>query len=470
MTRFPPGSSPIPMALAGATALLAGGCVSSSTWSSWHATHERIEAIEAEERDVVDGRSGAPASDGSRTFDSCDEVVREVIAASPGLAAPRERARAALASARAEGALPAPSVSLAAWDFPIGDPQLADREGMYMLAVAQELPPPGSLDASAAAAVEEARAALGELDEMRRMISADAAHACADWAGAAALVTALRTWIETLRTMRDAVIARYSAAGGVLADVARVDREIATAERMIARALGDGDRAKEGLRARLGVSAAAELGAPPALPADVPSIDEGAALAFALDHRGILAAASAGIAAAEARAEAARARADIPTFMFGAMYMQTPQMRAGLGLEFGMTLPWLWSGERDEAEAARAEANAMEAEAAGIERSISVEVRTALAALATVRRALAALRELEAPAAALALDATAATYGAGDGTLLEWLDAARAIRELEIQEVELLMEVAHALADLASALGALPADLASDPLTATASE
>lgn len=106
----------------------------------------------------------------------------------------------------------------------------------------------------------------------------------------------------------------------------------------------------------------------------------------------------------------------------------------------------------------------MEAEAAGLERSISVEVRTALAALSTTRRAITALRELEAPAAALALDATAATYGAGDGTLLEWLDAARAIRGLEIEEVELLMEVAHALADVASALGALLADLAAEPL------
>lgn len=448
------------------TALLPLGCVSSSTWSRWHATRDRIEALEEEDIEVSvgDDSSDAVASDDPSSFGTCDEAVRAVIAASPGLVAPRERARAALATARAEGALPAPSASIAAWDFPIGDPSLADREGMYMLTVAQELPPPGSLDASANAAVEEARAALGELDEMRRMVAADAAHDCADWAGAAALVQALQTWIETLRVMRDAVIARYSAAGGALADVARVDREIATAERMIARALGDGERAEEALRARLDVPTDADLGLPPALLSDVPSLDTAAALAFALEHRGVLAAADASIAAAQARADAASARADVPTFMFGAMYMQTPQMRAGLGLEVGMTLPWLWSGERDEAEAARAEASAMEAEAAGLERSISVEVRTALAALTTIRRALAALRDLEAPATLLALDATAATYGAGEGTLLEWLDAARAIRELEIEEVELLVEVAHALADVGSALGALPSDLATSPL------
>jgi outer membrane protein TolC len=335
---------------------------------------------------------------------------------------------------------------------------------MYMLSVAQELPPAGHLDGSARAAVEEARAALGELDEMRRMLAAEAAHDCADWAGARARSAALAAWVEVLRSMREAVRARYSAAGGMLADVARIEREIATAQRMVERTLGDAGRAEESLRARLSLAAARELGPAPALPEGVVSIAPDAALAYAIEHRGALAAARSRIDVAEARASAAEARADVPTLMVGAMYMQMPQMRAGLGLEIGMTLPWLWSGERDEAEARRADARAMEAEAAGLELGIAVEVRGALAELETTRRVLRALRESEAPAAALAFDATAATYGAGEGSLLEWLDAARAIRELELEEAEVLTEVAHARVAVASALGASLAELDAPPL------
>ncbi len=439
------------------------GCVSSSTWTAWHATSERISELEAEES-ATEARFVDASADAPLSFTSCDDVVRAVVATSPGLSAPRERARSALASARAEGALSAPTARVAVWDFPIGDPSLADREGMYMLTVAQALPPAGDLDGRARARVEEARAALGQLDEMRRMVAADAAHDCADWAGATARGAALRAWIDTLGSMREATRARYAAAGGALADVARIERELATAERMLERTAGGADRAAETLRARMGVAAGRALGPAPSLPAEVVAIAPDAALAYAIEHRGALAAARSGVAAAEARAAAATARADVPMFMIGAMYMQTPQMRPGLGLELGMTLPWLWSGERDEAEAMRADARAMESEVAGIERAIAVEVRAALAELVTNRRALRVLREREAPAAALALDATAATYGAGEGNLLDWLDAARATRELAVEEVELLTEVAHARVDVASALGATLGELDAPPL------
>ncbi|MBN8616571.1 MAG: hypothetical protein J0L92_38655, partial [Deltaproteobacteria bacterium] len=67
----------------------------------------------------------------------------------------------------------------------------------------------------------------------------------------------------------------------------------------------------------------------------------------------------------------------------------------------------------------------------------------------------------------LAFDATAATYGAGEGSLLEWLDAARAIRELEVEEAELLTEVAHARVEVASALGARLGELDAAPLART---
>lgn len=444
-----------------AMSLVSGGCISSATWSGLHQVeaHAR-EDVDLDEQ-VLDAHGGA---DGPFAFASCEDVAHVAVATFPGLEAPRQRVRAALAMARADGALPAPSARVEVWDFPIGDPSRGDREGMYMLGVAQELPPSGGLDGDARARVEEAREALGELAEMRREIASDAAHACADWAMATALRTRLAAWIAVLDQMRDAVQARYAAGGGALADVARVERERATAERMVRRAEGDAARAEAELRARLGLQPSTSLGDAPALPATPPDVERDRVLAFALAHRGLLLAAHARIDGAGARVSAAEARASTPTFMLGGQYMQTPQARAGLGLEIGMTLPWLWSGEHDALEAARAEEAAEEAEVLGLERSLGVDVRTALAALDTVAGTLATLREREAPAAQLALDAVASTYGAGQGTLLDWLDAARAIRELEVEETDLLGELAHALADLIAATGGTPSEIAGAPL------
>lgn len=119
-----------------------------------------------------------------------------------------------------------------------------------------------------------------------------------------------------------------------------------------------------------------------------------------------------------------------------------------------MTLPWLWSGEPDMAAAARSEARAAEADIVAIERRVRVEVREAVAAVDATADTLALLRTVEAPASRRALAAVESAYRAGGSSLLDWLDAARAVRELEIEEVELLVELAHAVTEVSGALGA----------------
>nr|MDQ3034449.1 hypothetical protein [Myxococcota bacterium] len=136
-------------------AVWTAGCVSPGTWSALHEVERELErepavAVSAGDERVTRG----PAQ-------RCSEIAERVVEGHPALGVPRARARAALATARSEGALPAPELMLELWDFPIGDPQRADREGMYMIGVGQALPPAGALDGRARAAVEDARAALG---------------------------------------------------------------------------------------------------------------------------------------------------------------------------------------------------------------------------------------------------------------------------------------------------------------------
>lgn len=447
-----------------AVALAAAGCVSSGTWRAVREVERELDALDAEERGRDADEAAGERAPEARAPERCDAIVARVLARYPGLAAPRLRARAALARARAEGALPAPRAGIEVWDFPIGDPQLADREGMYMIGLSQEIPPAEALDGRARAAAHEARAAIGELLELRRSITASAARACADWAASASEERALARSEALVSRMLEASSSRLSTGGEPLADLARLEAERARITRMRAIADARAAEAEARIGAMLGRAARGEaratapelaIGGPPGAPGGMLVVprDVDALVERALAGRGIVASMRARASAAEARAAAAEARATVPTFVVGGTYMQMPSRRAGLGLELGMTLPWLWSGEGAEREAARLEAEAERDEIGRVERDVRVEIAGALRAIDVVLRALAVLRDEERPAAERALEAISATYATGGVDLIAWLDASRALRELDVEEARLSGDAARAIVELESALG-----------------
>lgn len=432
-----------------AAVVVTAGCVSSGTWRALHEVEEELASRGGSEPPPD---SAAPLEAGAPT--ECRAIVEAIVARYPGLEAYRARARAALASARAEGAPPPPDVMLELWDFPIGDPQLADREGMYMLGLGQELPPADALDGRARAMVEEARIALAELAERAREIRAEAAHACADWSEAEAERARLVEAESVVQQMREAVIARFASSDQPLSDVLRIDAELAHLAHRRVEAEARRARAGARIEALLGLEARTESGLPPPLAERTLELELARLLELAAELRGAIAGARARARAAAARLAAAEAEASIPTFSIRATYMQMPGARAGLGAAFGMTLPWLWSGEGARRDAAREEVDAALDEVAALERDVRVEVVGAVHALEVVARSLAILREHRRPATARALEAVGSNYATGQADLLTWLDLVRAMRDIDIEEVELLGEAAHAWADLEGAVGA----------------
>lgn len=427
-----------------AASIAASGCVSSGTWQVIHDAEERI----AERPETEAGRAEAR---------DCVSVASIAIERARGLDAPRARARAALARARAEGALPAPSTSFEVWDFPIGDPSRGDREGMYMLSVEQAIPPLDALDGRARAEAEEASAMLADLDERTREIHAMVHHACVERDGAAAEIAALDAALATLARAIELASARRAAAGDPLVELARMELERGRMLRMRAQLEAERARTEEELEAIAGT--ALDLPEPSALTepdadgeADEPAVD--ALLARALEARGELRAANARARAAEARARAAEAEATVPEVMLRATYMQMPQERAGLGAMIGLRLPFLWSGERDAAEAARQDARAELDEVAWRERALRIELAQHVAMLRGARRALAAIREHERPAAERVLESALLGYAQGTVDATAWLDALRAVREIAVEEARALAAVAHAHADLDEVVGA----------------
>ena len=422
----------------GAVSVL-GGCVSAGAWQRLEAAEQRLVAARAIPYEAPELRTdrGAAAV-------SCAEIEAGRPPSMDAAAGPLARARAAVSRGRAEAALPPPTVSLEVWDFPIGDPSRADREGMYMVGVTQELPPGAAREGRARAGAEEADAALGALDERLRAVRGDARHACIEVAEAEASRTALAASVEALDRLESLLAARRSVTGEPLAELGRLALDRARLTGMGEVLEAQAEQARETLAA-LGVS---PNGA--ALPADDGAQDPPleALVDAAMQARGELASMRARVRAAHARAAAAEASASLPTWMVRATYAQTPQARAGVGAMVSMSVPWMWGGGRAEQEAQSAEAQAEEDDLTFRVQRVRVELAQALGAVRVARRSHAALHLRARPAAADALATSLSMIASGGADARGSLDAARVLNEVELETVQSLAALAHAQADL----------------------
>lgn len=441
-------------------ALSATGCLSAST----HTARREAEVQLARPAELLEESHAAPKGQArlepvkaarperAGAAKTCDELAREVARAHPRVLAMRERARAALARSSSEGSLPPPEATFEIWDFPIGDPSLADHQGMYMVGLGQEFPAAGSRDERARAAAEEARGELGELSRAAREIWTEVAFACADWSAAEALRQGLAGHRALIADMREAMLASYRAGSGSQVGVTRTDAELAAADRHVAEAEEEVSVAESTLRALSG-RAARLPEAPPVLREsfDVPSVDTLTDLALA--SRGEVSAAAARQRSRSAAAKAAEAEASSPSFEVRATYMQTPSERAGLGAMVGMSLPWLWGGGGARSESARYELEAARADQDDVVRRIEGEVARAAGRLRAQRRSLALLREREIPAARRALESERAALAAGSFELATWIQAAHALREAHVEEARIRGAIERALSELEGAVG-----------------
>ncbi len=383
---------------------------------------------------------------------SCESLAFAVAREHPRVTAGQARAKSALSRAVAEGSLPPPDATFEIWDFPIGDPSLADHEGMYMVGLGQKFPAAGSRDARSRAESESARAEGAEIARVARDVWSEVAVACADWSIAEAVRGRLLGHRALVADMREAVLAGYRAGAGSLAAVARTDAELAVAERHVAEADAEVSAARDTLLAL--AQGASDL------PAQAPPLRQGIALPdveslrrMALESRGELKAAKARQRSAEALADAAEADATSPSFEVRATYMQTPSMRAGLGAMVGMSLPWLWGDGAARKNGAVHDLEAARAEQDDAARSVNVEVTRAVGQVRIRQRALAALVEREIPAAQRALESERAALASGSFELASYIQAAHALREAHVDEARMRGELERAFIELEAAVG-----------------
>jgi outer membrane protein TolC len=123
---------------------------------------------------IATGPAGAESASGPVAFDSADAAIEIGLRNNPGLAALRAHADAQAAMPPQAGALPDPTVSLGAINFPV-DGFDRDQEPMTQLrvGVSQALPFPGKRVLQEKAAQFEAQASVKSVDEARLQLISD---------------------------------------------------------------------------------------------------------------------------------------------------------------------------------------------------------------------------------------------------------------------------------------------------------
>lgn len=367
------------------------------------------------------------------------------------------RARALVHAGRAEGSLPSAELGFEAWNLPLARPYALGEADMYMVELRQRFPAAGSLDARARAMAEEAQAMVAELSSEERMVAERAANAFADYVQAFAEQRLQARQLALLSRMGQAVRARYTTGGAGLAEAARIDVEVAKAERALARVAGDIARSRATLNAVLRRPSGAPLGAPREVPPETVRLTVEELIARAEANRGATLAADARARAAGARREAAEAEARVPEFMVGLGYWQDPTMRPGVGVTASMSLPWLWGPGRDRVRQAEEEEAAERAarERAGLD--TQGEVSEAHAQLEALEAQLSVIRGQALSATQRSMEALTAAFSTGNASLLDWVDVARSLLDLEMEVIALHGDLQRGIASLERAVGtALP--------------
>lgn len=436
-----------------ALAAVAGGCVSTQTARTLNRSYESATArVREAPRPSTEGSTAAEAELAGPLVR--DVVVAEAVARSPALAVMAHRARALVHAGRAEGSLPAAELGAEAWNLPLARPYAVGEADMYMINLRQRFPAAGSLDARARAMAEEAQAMLAELSSEERLVAERAANAFADYAQAFAEKRLLERQLALLSRMGQAVRARYTTGGSGLAEAARIDVEVTKAQRALARVGGDIARSRATLNAVLRRPPGAALGDPRETPPETVRLTVEDLIARAEANRGVTLSADARLRAASARREAAEAEARVPEFMVGMGYWQAIGRRPGLGLSASMSLPWLWGPSRDRVRQAREEEAAGRAERDSAGLDTQAEVSEAHARLLALEAQLLVIRGQALPATSRSMEALTAAFSTGNASLLEWVDVARSLLDLEMEMIVLHGDLQRGVASLEQAVGA----------------
>jgi cobalt-zinc-cadmium efflux system outer membrane protein len=386
-----------------------------------------------------------------------DTILRVALARNPDLAESQARALAAADRGRAAARLPAPQLKYEQWGVPLARPLALDRAETLMLGVRQTFPAWGTLDARGRAATEDAGSAREHQRARRQEVAAQVYRAFATYYKAD---QELRLHLEhvglTARVLELAKLNQRTGHGS-LQDVLRLEVELTRLHTDVARIEREQRSSRALLNALMDRPSDAPLGPPEELMV-VPDSDV-AALEDHLDgNRPELAVAARAVRRTEATLEGTRRAARIPSVMLGLDYWYLPtgeQVRHAYGAMLSINLPWLSGRRRDEESEAEHELRAEQHALQSTRNAVRYELRDAAARVDSAKQSFTIIDQDLLAQARRSLEATQASYAAGQGDTIGLLDALRSYLQVRIERVRALAELASSQADLQRAAGTL---------------
>jgi outer membrane protein TolC len=382
-------------------------------------------------------------------------LVRLVVARNPSVLAAGQRARATEIAADGEGRLPPPQLMGQVWQVPFSRPYAFDNSQMIMVGVSQSFPAPGSLGAREAARHQDARVEEAVAAERARQVAREAEHAFADYVEAAARHRIHSAHQDVAHRVLSVAQGRQ-AGGGALTEFAQAEVELAKVQADLLTDAARTQTARVRINALIGRDPAAPLGLPVEGEPTVPLGSLNEILATARRSRPELRAAAAQQEAKKFELRGAEREATWPTFSLGVSYFAPTTLMPfnGYGLNAGMSLPWLWSGERLRRDAQKEYLTAATTEIDGVRIQIDAEVATAESNVRAAALRLQVERERVLPATQRAFDLAWGGYESGRTDLLTLLAAQRSVVDAEHDIVMSRALLDHAMADLDAAVGA----------------
>jgi outer membrane protein TolC len=376
-----------------------------------------------------------------------DDVMRIARSERAEVRAARLRARAAAERTGAVSALPDPMLMTSIDHLPFSGHGADVSAGLE-----QSFPMSRVLGARERAAEAEARHYLA-LSRVKVLdVELDAATSFFMLYRMRRLTGVLEEQRELARALRDAANARLGAGVGPMADVLRADSEIARLGAAIEVNRAERRGAAAMLNVALNRSAASAIPRLAFRPHTKAAPRTAALVPLARARRPEVAA---------ARAEMARARAEIEVMeqMYGPMAVvrvgPAYTMAEGMGLMamVGISLPFYIEPRQAGLREGRAMASAARAELNAMTRMVEGEVAASREQVEAQRVLLATIRKELLPRARATVDASLASYSAGELPLVSLIDASRELQSVRLDEIGAEVSLGLASARLRRALG-----------------
>lgn len=378
-------------------------------------------------------------------------VVAEAQERNPGLAAARERARAAATMPARASAYDDPTVSWEMWNAP--NSFAVDRADNNIVRLSQRIPFPGKRTLAGTIASRDADVAARAVDSATLDLVTMVTKAYYDlWQTHQNLdiYGRDRTLVERLAR---ATADRYAAGGATQPDVLRAQVELTHVRTMLATEALANESARAELNTLLDRAPESPLGRPEDPPPPRLDADPAALTARALATRPEITAQRAILAREESAIRLARLDY-LPDFEASAGRFINHDAPDGFGAMFSLSIPLAVKSKYDAALAeARARRTEADAELRRLENDVRREVRQAYLRMRTAVEEHALFADLHLPQAEQTLVATENAYAAGQIDFLSLVDSVRTIESTHVEHARAAADFARAHADLERAVG-----------------